>query len=326
MKQINWGIMGCGNIAHSFAKSLAVLPEAKLKAVASRSLDKAQEFAEQHKADSAYGSYEALVEDPDVEVIYIATPHNHHKSNTLLCLDNNKAVLCEKPLTINVQEAEELVAKAKDNNLFLMEALWTRFLPVMQQLQQWIAEGTLGEIKMVKADFGFPTRHGKSGRHLNPELAGGALLDIGIYPITLAYMVFKDEPKQVFTTAKIGETGVDELSSYVFDYGDGRIALLSSTVTMHTPKDGYIIGSKGYVQIPEFWQGKKATLYLQGEEPQSFDFHFDTPGYEFEAQAVMDSLKKGEKENPIMPLSESLRVMGMMDRLRAEWGFKYDFE
>jgi len=325
-KIINWGIMGCGKIAHSFAKGLSVLPEATLYAAGSRTKEKAVSFGQKYNILKTYGSYDELATDPHIDIIYIATPHNYHKENTLLCLRNYKAVLCEKPMCINAKEAEELIKEARKNQLFLMEAMWMRFLPVMFKVREWLNEKIIGDIRILKADFGFRFPWEPQKRILNINLAGGALLDVGIYTLSLAYMVFKNEPVKITSTAYIGETGVDEQSAYLLSYGNGAFASLTSAVRTKTPHDAIIIGTKGSIVIPDFWHGQMAILHIKDKAPSEFKFPFISNGYNYEAQYTMDCLKKNKLESDIMPLNETLLIIKTMDEIRSQWKLIYPEE
>lgn len=323
---IKWGILGCGRIAHKFAQGLAVLPEAQLWAAGSRSLEKSMEFIQTHGAAHAYGSYEELLADPQVEVVYVATPHNFHYEQVKQCFAAGKHVLCEKPLTINAVQAEELIAIAEEKGLFFMEAMWTRFLPATERVRKWLRKGTIGEVRMLTADFGFRAEWNPESRTFNPDLAGGAMLDIGIYPIAYAYLVFGEEPVSVSTTAHIGDTGVDNQSFYQFGYENGAAAQLSASYEAESPKDAIIMGTKGTIRLPIFWKADQAILTLNGKKPKTYKFRYEATGLQFEASEVMDCIRREKTQSEVMPLSETLRILRMMDRLRAEWGMKYPGE
>jgi dihydrodiol dehydrogenase / D-xylose 1-dehydrogenase (NADP) len=325
-QKINWGIIGCGSIARSFIQALSVVKDARLVAVASKSCEKASEFAVKYKIPKHYDSYEALVSDPEIDVIYIANTHNFHKESAILCLKHKKAVLCEKPITINVKETEEVINIARQENVFLMEAMWTRFHPSIIKIKELIAKGLIGKVQMLKADFGICTRFGTDGRHLNPELAGGALLDVGIYPITMANLVFGKHPALIKSTAYIGNTGVDEISSYLFAYDTGETAMLTSAINLYMPPVATIFGTKGRIEVPDFFHAQKLVIHLNGEKEKTLDFPFMSNGYEYEIMEVMECLRKGKTESAIMPLTESLQIMKTMDTLRAQWGLKYPGE
>ncbi|MEF2967683.1 Gfo/Idh/MocA family oxidoreductase [Paenibacillus sp. M1] len=325
-KQIKWGIMGTGWIAEQFAKDLAYVSNGVGLAAGSRTLESANKFADKFGLPRAYGSYEELVKDPDIDAIYVATPHPYHRENVLTALNAGKAVLCEKPFTVNSGELEKLIATAKQHNLFLMEAMWTRFLPPIVQVRKWLEEGRIGEVKLLKAEFGFRSDWNPAGRLLNPQLGGGALLDAGIYPVSFASMIFGSEPERVWTTADIGETGVDEQFSILLDYGRGRAASLHGAVRLDLTNDASIHGTKGMIHIQSFLNATEAVLRVTGQEEEKFSDDRKAAGYAFEAEEVGRCLLEGLKESPTISLEESLSILKLLDRVRSEWGLKYPFE
>ncbi|KYH30303.1 MULTISPECIES: Gfo/Idh/MocA family protein [Clostridium] len=325
-KKIRWGIMGTGTIAHSFAEGLSNVLDGELYAVASRSKEKAEQFGKKYNSTKIYDSYENLVQDKDIDVIYIATPNTLHKEHILLCLNNNKAVLCEKPLTINAIEAEEIIKTAREKKLFLMEAMWSRFSPIMDKVRRWINEGVLGEIRMVKADFGFRREGPPEERKVSPSRGGGALLDVGVYPISFASMVLKKSPKNITGITSFLDTGVDEQSSMLLGYDKGEMAVLSCAINTPIPKEATIIGNKGFIHIPEFNMAKKATLSIVGKEPMTVEIPIKGNGYNYEAEEVINCLRNGKIESEIMPLDESLSIIKVMDELRRQWGLRYPTE
>lgn len=325
-RTIKWGILGAGWIASQFARDLAFAQDAELSAVGSRSLEKAEEFAGKFGGKRAYGSYEDLVNDAEIDIIYVATPHPSHKEHVLQCLRAGKAVLCEKPFTVNVKEAEEVVQYARDNRIFLMEAMWTRFLPVIRKVREWIAEGRIGDVRLLKADFGFRTGVNPEGRLFKPALAGGALLDVGIYPLSFASMLFGGTPKQILSTAHLGETGVDEENSIMLSYQGGQTALLSSAIRLNSGSDAYIMGTEGSIKIPSFFNAKSATLVAADGTEETFSDDRTTLGYVYEAEAAGQYLREGKLESEVIPLDETLQLMRMMDEIRGQWGLRYPFE
>lgn len=318
-EKIHWGIIGCGRMAGLFAESLRIVEDAHLLAVASRTERKAKQFGEKFGVERRYGSYEELAFDKDVDVVYIATPHNLHRDNAMLCIENNKSVLCEKPFTVNAAQAAEVIQKAREKGVFLMEAMWTRFLPVVKKVRELIAQEIIGEIRMLKADFGYRIDWLPEHRALNPKLAGGALLDVGIYPVSFASLVFNSIPQTIRTTAHIGKTGVDEQSAYTFIYKNGAIALMSSAVRTFIPSDAYILGSGGYIHLPEFWRAKSATIYRERQEGETLSFDYEKPGYHFEAMEVNRCIKNNQTESKTMPLAETLQIMKTVDNIIKQW-------
>lgn len=325
-KVINWGILGTGNIAHQFARGLDVLSDAKLIAVGSRSIDRAAKFASEFHIPNKHGSYTELANDSDVDVVYVATPHPFHKEDSILCLKSGKAVLCEKPLAINAKQVKEMIECARESQKFLMEAMWTRFLPVIVKVRQWLTEGVIGEVRMLKADFGFRSGWNPEGRLLNPELAGGALLDVGVYTIAMASMVLDSEPSKVESIIHIGETGVDEQSAVLLGYDDGQLAILSCAVRTNIPQDSQILGTEGSIYIPDFWHATSATLSVSGKEPEKFEMPFEGNGYNYEAVEVMKCLREDKLESDVMPLDESLSIMKIIDKVREQWKLEYPME
>ncbi|WP_435924265.1 Gfo/Idh/MocA family protein [Paenibacillus sp. DYY-L-2] len=326
VKKIKWGIMGTGWIAEKFAGDLAYVGNGEGLAAGSRTEGSAKAFAEKFGLPRAYGSYEELVNDPDIDAIYVATPHPYHKDNVLTALKAGKAVLCEKPFTVNSKELQELITSARQNNLFLMEAMWTRFLPPIVQVRKWLEEGKIGEVKLLKAEFGFRSDWNPEGRLLNPQLGGGALLDAGIYPVSFASMIFGTKPEKIMSTAHIGETGVDEQFSILMDYGQGRSATLNGAVRLDLTNDASIHGTKGMIHIPSFLNTSEAVLRVNGEEEVRFGDDRQSVGYAFEAEEVGRCLLEGLKESPAITLEESLGIMNLLDEIRGQWGLKYPFE
>ncbi len=325
-KKIKWGIMGTGWIAEQFAKDLVHVGNGEGMAAGSRTKESAVKFADKFGLPRAYGSYEELVNDPDIDAIYVATPHPYHKENVLTALNAGKAVLCEKPFTVNSAELEQLVATARQKNLFLMEAMWTRFLPPIVQVRKWLEEGRIGEVKLLKAEFGFRSDWNPQGRLLNPQLGGGALLDAGIYPVSFASMIFGAEPQKIWSTADIGETGVDEQFSILLDYGQGRAATLNGAVRLDLTNDAYIHGTEGMIHIPSFLNATEAILRVTGKEEEKYTDGRSSTGYSFEAEEVGRCLLEGLSESPAIPLEESLGIMKLLDEIRGQWGLKYPFE
>lgn len=324
--QVKWGIMGTGWIAERFVEDLQHVSSGKAVAVGSRTLENARKFADKFQISRAYSTYEELLQDSDVDAVYVATPHPAHRDNVLAALSAGKAVLCEKPFTVNSKELEELIALAKAKNLFLMEAMWTRYLPPIIQVREWIAEGRIGEVKLVKADFGFDTDWNPEGRLLNPQLGGGALLDVGIYPVSFASMIFGPRPQGVYSTVHLGETGVDEHFSILLDYGQGKSAALNGAVRLGMTNEAYIYGTKGMIHIPSFHDARSATLRVEGEEAITVTDDRPFSGYAYEAEEVARCLANGKTESEIIPLEESLGILRLLDQVRGQWGLKYPFE
>jgi predicted dehydrogenase len=323
---IRWGILGTGNIAKQFARGLAVLPDAALVAVGSRSQASADAFGELFGVQRRHAGYDALANDPDVDAVYIATPHSLHHENSLLCLRAGKAVLCEKPFTINAHQAEEVIAYGRAAGLFVMEAMWTRFLPIMVRLRQLLAEGAIGEVRMLTADFGFRAEVNPAGRLFNPALGGGALLDVGVYPVSLASMVF-GAPARVTSMAHLGTTGVDEQAGIIFAYDSGQLALLSTAIRTSTPHEALLMGTAGQIKLHSpWWMPTRMSVLRAGEEAELIELPFEGNGYNYEAAEVMRCLRASERESATMPLDETLAIMRTLDALRQQWGLRYPGE
>ena len=325
-QKIRWGILGTGNIAHQFARGVSVLTDAELVAVGSRSQETADAFGDEFGVDRRHPSYEALANDPGVDAIYISTPHSLHRENSLLCLNAGKAVLCEKPFMINAREAVDVVDAAREKRLFLMEAMWTRFLPVMVRVKELLAEQTIGDVQMLAADFGFRTNVNPQHRLFDPALGGGALLDVGVYPVSLASMIF-GAPARVAGVAHLGDTGVDEQGAMVLGYDGGQIASLYTAVRTNTPHDALIMGTKGSIKINSpWWKPTALTVLVDGAEPEVVELPYEGNGYNYEAAEVGRCLRAGKLESDQMPLDETLAIMRTLDQIRAEWGLKYPMD
>ena len=324
-KKIRWGILGPGGIAHKFADALQAIPDAEIVAVGSRDLQRANTFADTFDVPRRHGNYVELANNCEVDVVYVATPHPFHKACAMLCLAAEKAVLCEKPFTVDAEQAEALIACAREHKQFLMEAMWTRFIPVMVKVREWLADGVIGEPRMLTADFGNRvalTAENMKGRLFALELAGGAMLDIGVYTVSLASMVF-GVPTQITSLAHIGETGVDEQAAVLLGYDAGEIASLSCAITTRTSQDARIFGTKGAIHIPNFSRATSATLEVFGKEPLQIEIPFTDNGFEYQVREVINCLRAGKLESDVMPLDESLSIIKTMDTVREQWGLKY---
>ncbi|HYE06578.1 MAG TPA: Gfo/Idh/MocA family oxidoreductase [Planctomycetota bacterium] len=323
---VRWGILGLGSIARTFATGLKAVPGAQLVAVGSRDAGKAKAFAADFGAARAHASYEALCADPGVDAIYVATPHPNHRENALAVIAGGKALLCEKPFTVNADELVEIVAAARKAKRFAMEAMWTRFLPVHAKVRDWIARGAIGEPRMVTADFGFRAGLDPTSRLFDQRLAGGGLLDVGVYTIALANMALGAAAEKVAGFAHLGETGVDEQAAMVLAYPGGRLASLTCAVRTNTPQDARIDGTEGSIRIPGFWHTTRAELHGKGGARETVEIPNQGNGYEHEAIEVGRCLAAGLTESPVIPLDESVAIMRTMDELRRQWGLRYPFE
>jgi dihydrodiol dehydrogenase / D-xylose 1-dehydrogenase (NADP) len=322
---IRWGILGTGNIAGQFARGLCDCPNAELVAVGSRSIDKARWFAEQFEIPHYHGAYEKLTQDPAVDVVYIATPHVLHGENMLMALEAGKAVLCEKPLALNESQAGRAVRLARRKRLFLMEAMWTKFLPPLVKLRQMLESGTIGAVRMVSADLGFAVPPNPRGRLFDLSLGGGCLLDVGIYPLWLATAIL-GPADQVSGEACIGPTGVDEQDAITLKYDDGRLACLYASIRTQTPAQACIIGSQGTIHLyRDWWKGGPMRVTAGGRRWEE-NVPVEGNGYQYEAEEVGRCLLSGQTQSQVMPPQESLAVLRTMDRLRGLWGLKYPME
>jgi predicted dehydrogenase len=322
-ESINWGIIGLGKIAQKFVSDLALVDGSKLQAVGSRGLDKARDFATKNRAKEAYGSYEELVQDSKIDVVYIATPHVYHAELTHLCLDHGKSVLCEKPFAMNIDEVRGMIEKAKNKNLFLMEALWTRFIPATEKLLELIGKGTIGELRSIHADFGFKAEYDPTKRLFNKSLGGGALLDIGIYPLYMAQLIL-GSPDSVNANAHFGATGVDHSLGILLGYENDKQAVLHATLSSTTQTAAWIHGSEGSIYMhPRFHHCARLSVYKEHQEIESFEIPYIGSGYYHEIEAVNHSLYEGQIQNPKMSWDDSLKLIELLDRVRDQVGLHY---
>jgi predicted dehydrogenase len=318
MNTIRWGILGCGGIANKFAESLKVTQGGELVACASNTPGKADDFAARHGVALSFSAYDALLAREEVDAVYVATTHNFHHDNVLQALDAGKHVMCEKPLGISKAEVQAMVDAARENELFLMEAMWSRFLPSLRHMNDLIQQGEIGEVRALRADFCFRSNVGPEHRLLNPDLAGGALWDVGIYPISTASLVFGgQQPVQVEAVADIGETGVDEQSSYLFRYANGALAMLSSSVRSPSQNRLEISGTKGMLVLPGTFHAARRMIKYQGrEQVEEVEFDFDVSlAFQYEIDAAQEAIRAGKTECAYMSLDESLAIADTMDRI-----------
>jgi predicted dehydrogenase len=322
---VRWGILGAGNIAKKFADGLKSVAGAELIAVGSRSQEKADAFAQPYGIAHRHASYEALVADADVDAIYVATPHPMHAPHSILALQAGKAVLCEKPFTANAAQAEQIVAAARKAKRFCMEAMWSRFLPPVQRVKKLLGEGAIGEVRMVMADFGFRCGWNPASRLLDPALAGGGLLDVGVYVISLAGFLL-GRCRDVVGLAEVGQTGVDEQAGMVLRYDGGKLAVLATGVRTNTPHEAWVLGADGRIHMHAgWWRGSHITV-SRGKEVQEIDEPMVGNGYNYQAEQVARCLAAGKLESDTMPLEESVAIMKTADELRKQFGVKYPFE
>lgn len=316
---MKFGILAVGNIAHSMAKAVSGIERIETYAAASRDIKRAQAFAEKWGFSKAYGSYEELADDPEAELIYVASPHSHHYEHAKLCLEHGKHVLLEKAFTVNAAQAEELIKLAEEKNLLLTEAIWTRYMPSRKMINDLIEAGTIGNVSSMTANLGYPLTH--VPRMVRPELAGGALLDLGVYPITMALMLFHERVTDVVSTAVFSPEGVDWMNSVTLTFADGKMAVLNSNMTARTDCRAIVNGDKGYMEIREINNPQEILIYdRDGKLKERFKAPEQINGYEYEVEACIEAIEAGRIECGEMPHSETLRVMHLLDEIRSQWG------
>ena len=326
MDKIRWGILGTGRIAGDFATGLGAEEDAEIVAVGSRAQETADSFADRFDIPNRHPSYDALAADPDVDIIYIATPHTLHKLNTIDCLRAGKAVLCEKPFAINSTEAQEMIDCARSCGGFLMEAMWTRFLPHIREIARRIEDGQIGDIRLFQADFCYRAPLAPEQRSFNPALGGGSLLDVGVYPISMAHH-FLGEPARIASMAHLGVTGVDEMASVLFQFENGALAVMSTAIRASTPHSLVISGTQGEIRADDGWWGPSGfTISRDGHETETVRPQIIGNGWNYQAVECGRCLREGLTEHPLMPLDETLAIMRLLDGLRAEWGLRYPIE
>ena len=324
---IHWGILGCGGIANTFAADLRHSQCGRLAAVSSRSKRKANAFARKHNAPVAYGSYEELVRDADIDVVYVATPHPMHMEHSLLAIRAGKAVLCEKPAAMNARQLRRMIKAAEKNSVFLMEGMWSRFFPATVQLRKWLSEKRIGRVLALEADFGVNFKAGPKHRINNPALGGGALLDLGIYLVSFASMVYTKQPEVIVSVVHKGKTGVDDQTSMIFQYDHGATAMLSCSSRVEIKTEARIYGTKGMITAgPIFYRPQTLTLQLQDHKPKTVHFSHSGNGFQFEADHIAKCLQKKKPQSDLMPLQESLSTLTTMDKIRKQWKLKYSNE
>ena len=325
MSNFNWGILGPGGIAKAFATDLQLLDGHTVAAVGSRTLKNAQEFAKTF-GGSAYGSYEELVADPTVDAIYVATPHPAHKDNVIAALDAGKPVLCEKPFAVNANEAKEMVAAAQKSNVALMEAMWSRFLPHYSQVREIIASGVLGKILTVQADHGQRLADQNIPRLIDPALAGGALLDLGIYPVSFAHMVLGN-PSKITASSVLTDKGVDGQTSMIFDYADGAQAILNTTMIEQTPCRAVVAGVNGWLEIDRtFYNPTRMRVTLSDGSVTQYPNTYRGHGLREEAEAFKKLVLSGQTQSELLSWKDTVDIMQTLDAVRSHIGLRYPFE
>jgi predicted dehydrogenase len=323
---IKWGILATGEIASAFVQDLERVPDAEAVAVGSRSHASAERFAVRHGIERAHGSWAELAADPDVDVVYVATPHVAHLGAASLCIAAGKAVVCEKPLTINAGEAERLVIDARHRGVFLMEAMWMRTNPAIRRVAELVADGAIGEVRVVRADFGLAGPFEPTHRLRDPELGGGALLDLGVYPVSLAHLLL-GVPATVAASARLTPEGVDAGTGMLLGFDSGAVALLNCSIDAATPATATITGTRGHITIGEpFFRPSGFRLHREGTEPELVSAPYDGLGYIHEILEVGRCLRADLQESPVVPCRSSIEVLQILDQVRSRVGVRYPTE
>ncbi|PLW72598.1 gfo/Idh/MocA family oxidoreductase [Streptomyces sp. SCUT-3] len=328
---IAWGVLATGGIAAAFTRDLAALPDAEVLAVGSRGAESAKRFGERFDIPRTYGSWAELAADDDLDVVYVASPHSAHRAAAEVCLRAGRAVLCEKPFTLNARTARELVDLARGRGLFLMEAMWTYCNPLVRRMTELVRDGAIGTVRAVQADFGLAGPFDPAHRLLDPAQGGGALLDLGVYPVAFAHLLL-GEPAQVSAWARLTPRGVDENTGILLGYDSGAVATLACSIGADLPALATVSGTRGRIEFPHgFYAPDRFVLHRPGRDPQEFALadHGGAPSahtYAFEAAEVMRALRAGETESPLVPLDGTLAVMRTLDAVRERIGVRYPGE
>lgn len=319
------GILGAGSIAHSMAKTVSRMEGTELYAVASRSIGKAEDFARQYQIPKAYGSYQEMAEDPAVDLVYVATPHSHHYAHVRLCLEHGRNVLCEKAFMVNSSQAREVVRLAREKRLLLAEAIWTRYMPSRALIREAVDSGIIGEVTSLTANLGYVVKHKE--RLIRSDLGGGALLDLGVYPVNFALMVFGDDYEEVSADAVLSGEGVDLQNSITLKWKDGKFAVLHSNMQALTDRRGVIYGDKGYIVVENINNCESVCAYdLERKLIRKYEIPEQITGYEYEVEACRRAIKAGEVECKEMPHADSVAVMALLDKVRKILGITYTCE
>lgn len=322
---MKFAILAAGNIANSMAEAVTGIEKIERYAVACRELERAQAFAEKWGFEKAYGSYEEMLADPQVELVYVASPHSHHYEHAKMCLEHGKHVLVEKAFTVNAHQAQELIHMAEEKRLLLTEAIWTRYMPSRKMIDDLVESGVIGKVTSLTANLGYVLPHIE--RMQKPELAGGALLDLGVYPINFALMAFHGEVEKVTSAAVMSPLGVDWMNSITLTFEEGRMAVLHSNMLAQTDRQGVINGDQGYIEVQNINNCEEIRVFdLDRRLTARYSVPKQINGYEYEVLSCIKAIEERRTECPEMPHSETLRVMKLMDGIRREWGMKYPCE
>lgn len=320
------GILGTGGIAHKLTMTFKQMKEVECYAIASRTLEKAELFKTEFGFKKAYGSYEELVQDPEVELVYIATPHSEHYANMMMALKYKKPILCEKAFTANAEQAKEIMAESEAKHVFVTEAIWTRYMPSRKILSDIISAGYIGKPYMISANLCYPIK--SHDRLTNPSLAGGSLLDVGIYPLNFAMMLFPDDPIDVYASCTYAETGVDETDVYLLKYPDGKMATLYASMNGPSDRSGFVYGDKGYLQVININDTEKIDAFDKEHHlilEKTIPVH-SFSGYEYEIYESINAIEASKIECSSMPHKETIRMMELFDKIRYQMKIKYPFE
>lgn len=324
MKEIRWGILSTGVIAKNFADTVGKMNgETRVLAVASRTKESADAFADQYGIERRYDSYEAMAKDPDVDIVYVATPHSRHYEDMKLMISNGKHVLCEKSFTVDSQQAKEVFALAREKKVFVMEAFWTKILPIYREMEKVVSSGAIGDIRMLTAQYGYTTA--REARKFVPELAGGTLLDIGVYAIGFACMFLGYEYDAIQSNLVMNSAGTDAIDTIILRKGNA-VAQLTTAIGAAMPVFGGIYGTKGHIDVPDFKNPQAFTVCVDGEEPYTVKQPFEVNGFEYEIREAMNCVREGRLESGVMTPEQSIATMAIMDEIRRQNGFAFPFE
>ena len=333
MKKTRWGIVGTGNISGQFADSLKYVEGAEIYAAASRDASKARAFGDKFGAVKCYGSYEEMAKDDDIDIVYIGTPNSAHMDNVMLFLEAGRSVLCDKPLGANSAQVKAMVNKAREKDVFFMEGMWTRFFPTIRKVLEWVKAGRIGDPQTLFVTLGYDGGPDHSKWRFQRSMAGGALLDVGIYPLAMAFSLFGTDYVSLSGSATV-RGGVDEVNSFTLEYAGGKIASLGSAISLKMDNIAIISGPKGCIRFGEgdtWWHPWRAELLLTGDDlfhcnggRELFELPFPSTGFQYEAAAVQSYVAQGLKEAPEMTLDETIKIAETMDKLRRMWGVVYD--
>ena len=316
MEKVRWGIVSAGTIANTFAADMVHVSNAEICAVAARSQDSAESFADKYGIGKAYQGYENLFSDPDIDAVYVGTPHTLHFKNAADALQAGKAVLCEKPLTTSAKECETLLAVARDTDSYLMEAMWTWFLPAVSMAKKWLDAGRIGKLRHIMAELGYPKPYDPDSRLYDPALAGGCLLDMGIYPVAIARYFSQQAPTDIKVISRHAPNGVDDDIAMLFNY-PSLVATLATSFRCKLPNTAYIVGTEGFITIPHCWSARECQLFVMHEQVDQFVDQRRGSGLEFQIESVSADILEGRKESGVVTHAASLAFQQDMDRIKA---------